>query len=555
LFNGVIYDRLKAFKPIPGHIYYNFYDRILKQDIIKEHAELYLNQPGKNKYDHTNNAYLQLLRKYLKEDLFFMVHFALGADCNDPRGFVIDKCYEIEADSVLYNQHKQDSFHYVWARGHFKSTLITMGSTAQYHLNNPEHSTCIFSFKKGNANKFLSTIGDIYQMDEVKHAFQDLLWNDWKGYYSMDRGLVLKRRTRRKERTIETAGLVEGMPTGSHYNVLRFDDIETDDIAENPSQLNKAYSKFQMAQHLGMVTGDTLVTVAGTPYSHMGPVQIIRESKNSLGVPLYKTTIYPAEDENGQPVLMSRKQLDKFKILDHYRAQMMCDPSPTAGSDLRSVDIKEPLHAPPGLFKFMIVDPAGDKGDKADSDYWAYMVVGVERKKDEDGFSNVYILDMVIDREKEKYAPQNIANMFVNNNNVQALCVEQTNVGLLKYMVANILKAQHGIMLSEETNNLISLKPQGLGDKTTRIRRGLATPFSLGKIHMLRSIPYEYRERFKLQVDQFPFGAHDDGPDCLSWYRRILNTLYFDSMIEVQDIPKIDYRLPQKYRNCTAMAF
>jgi hypothetical protein len=541
MFNGIIYERLQQFEPIEGHIYKNFYHKILENAQIKEHAELYLAQTGANEYDHENNAYLAVLRKFLQEDLFFMVHFALGADGNDPHGFVIDKCYEIEANNILYNTGKVDSFHYVWARGHFKSTLITMGATAQYHLNFPEHSTCIFSFKKGNANKFLSTIGDIYQLDEVKHAFQDILWDDWN--------------TRRKERTIETAGLVEGMPTGSHYNVLRFDDIETDDIAENPSQLNKAFSKFQMAQHLGMVTGDTLVTVAGTPYSHMGPVQVIKELRNSLGVPIFKTTVYPAEDENGKPVLMDKKQLEKFKMLDHWKAQMMCDPSPTAGSDFRSKDIKEPLHAPPGLYKFMIVDPAGNKGDKADGDYWAYMVVGVERTRDEDGFSNVYILDMVIDRLIERHAPRKIANMFVNNSNVQALCIEQTNVGLLKDWVAQILKTDHGIMLSEKANTLIALKPQGMGDKTTRIRRGLATPMGLGKIHMLRSIPYEYREQFKLQIDQFPFGAHDDGPDCLSWYRKILNTVYFDNMVETKKVIKLSNKLPPKYRGCSAMAF
>jgi hypothetical protein len=95
----------------------------------------------------------------------------------------------------------------------------------------------------------------------------------------------------------------------------------------------------------------------------------------------------------------------------------------------------------------------------------------------------------------------------------------------------------------------------GMGDKTTRIKRGLSTPFSLGKIHIAANIPYEYRERLKLEMDQFPFGAHDGGIDCLSWYRKIMNTLHFDEMVDTKDIIKISHKLPARYKGCSSMAF
>jgi phage terminase large subunit-like protein len=560
MITGEIYDGLKKFKPRDGFIYKAYYDKILGVKEIREDAEKYINQAGKNKFNHINNKYLATIRHYLKTDLFFLVNFGIGVDANDPKGFVLDKCYEIEADEKSYSDGICDSFHYVWARGHFKSTLITIGATAMYHLNFPEHSTCIFSFKKGNANKFLQAISDIYKMDEVKHAFSDLLGDiaDSKEFCSMDRGLILNRRSRRKERTIETAGLMEGMPTGSHYNVLRFDDIETDDIAESCSQLTKSFSKFQMAQHLGMVTGDTLTTVAGTPYSHMGPIQTIRDLRDVLGIPTYKTTVCPAEDEHGEPVLMTRKQLDKYKVLNHYRAQMMCDPSPTAGSEFSSRDLLTVVAPPPGLYQFMIVDPAGDKGDKADGDFWSIMCVGVERTKDEHGYCNVYITDMVIDRFHDQNAIKEIVKMFIRNHDVQAICVEQTNISAVKGWVQQELKEKRGIMLSEKTNTLIALKPQGMGSKITRIKRGLSTPLSLKKIHISAKIPQLYRQRLNKEMDEFPYGAHDDGIDCLSWYGGILNTLNYNYLIEIKsNNAKIDYKLSHKYRQsgCSHAAF
>jgi phage terminase large subunit-like protein len=558
MISAAIYDGLKSFKPHPGFTYKNYYEKILEVKQIKDDADRYIKQTGKNQFDHLNNAYLAAIRHYIKTDLFFVVNFVLGVDANDDRGFVLDKCYEIEADTQAYLDGTCDSFHYVWARGHFKSTLITISSTAQYHLNYPEECTCIFSFKKGNANKFLQSIADIYQMDEVKHAFSDILGGiaDKKEFCSMDRGLLVNRKNRRKERTIETAGLIEGMPTGSHYNVMRFDDIETDDIAESPAQLTKAFSKFQMAQHLGMVNKSTLVSVAGTPYSHMGPIQTIRDLRDVLGVPVYKTTVCPAEDENGKSVLMTKKQLDKYRVLDHFRAQMLCDPSPTAGSEFSSRDMLTVLSPPPGLYEIMIVDPAGDKGDKADGDYWAIMCVGVERKKDEAGYCNVYVKDMIIERFHVQNAIHEIVKMFVRNPETQAICIEQTNIGAVKFWVAQELKEKHSIMISEKNNTLVALKPQGLGSKVTRIKRGLSTPLSLGKIHISAKIPALYRQRLDKEMDEFPFGAHDDGIDCLSWYKGILNTLNYDYLIDTQPTNTIiDHRLPHRYRNVSPMAY
>ncbi|PIW33319.1 MAG: hypothetical protein COW28_04135, partial [bacterium (Candidatus Ratteibacteria) CG15_BIG_FIL_POST_REV_8_21_14_020_41_12] len=63
-------------------------------------------------------------------------------------------------------------------------------------------------------------------------AFPDVVWRNPKRdapLWSLDEGLVFKRKTNRKEPTISAWGLTEGMPTGLHFERRVYDDIVTED--------------------------------------------------------------------------------------------------------------------------------------------------------------------------------------------------------------------------------------------------------------------------------------------------------------------------------------
>jgi hypothetical protein len=78
----------------------------------------------------------ETLRRLCRTDLYFLLWYALGrADIE--REWLFKRCREIQADS----DNRLD----LWAREHYKSTIITFGLTVQDILNNPELTIGIFS--------------------------------------------------------------------------------------------------------------------------------------------------------------------------------------------------------------------------------------------------------------------------------------------------------------------------------------------------------------------------------------------------------------------------
>jgi len=96
-----------------------------------------------------------VLRSLVKTDRFFIVHFVMNiAKANHP--FIVERCESCQ-------DGPQTGTVDVWAREHFKSTIITIASTVQRILNDPECTTVIFSYKKPAAEKFLDVIRKLFE--------------------------------------------------------------------------------------------------------------------------------------------------------------------------------------------------------------------------------------------------------------------------------------------------------------------------------------------------------------------------------------------------------
>ena len=77
-------------------------------------------------------------RTLAKNDLFFLIVYVLGVSFANNQ-WVLDRCREF--------QEKPYGYLDLWARGHYKSTIITYGHTIFEILNNPEITIGIFSHK------------------------------------------------------------------------------------------------------------------------------------------------------------------------------------------------------------------------------------------------------------------------------------------------------------------------------------------------------------------------------------------------------------------------
>lgn len=321
---------------------------------------------------------------------FLLVHLCNREDLKHP--WLFDRCREVEADPYGYID--------LWARFHGKSSIITFGGIVQEVLTNPEVTICIFSVTKDIAREFLSQIKNEFETnEELKRIFCDVLYFNPRGIgdngkrpakWSLHRGITVKRAGRPKEATIEAHGLIDGQPTGRHFDKHHYDDIVTQDhLAEE--QLKKTTERFEMADNLGTRRGVDKA-IAGTRY-HFADAYGVALERGSA-----KPRIHPATEDgtlNGELVLLDAPHWEKIKRdqgLKIVSAQMLLNPLAGNEATFKTLWLRSYEVVPRILNVYILVDPSKGKGPR--SDRTAIPVIGL------DPAGNKYLLDGVCHRMK-----------------------------------------------------------------------------------------------------------------------------------------------------------
>lgn len=435
---------------------------------------------------------------------------------------------------------------YLWAREHFKSTLITKIQTMQRVLANPEERIGLFSYSRPIARSFLRTIKHVFESSELlKACFPDVLFNNPQleaPKWSEEDGIVVKRKGYFGEATIEAWGLLEGMPTSKHFSGRVYDDIETDVTTSSPEVMEKLIYAFELSQNLG--TAEGWHNVIGTTYHHNGLLTLLQEKKAPDGVLIYKISKRPATHDgtpNGNPVLLSERRIAELKANPKtFFPQQLLNPTPqgTASLDPKLLVEVQASDIPKTLYKFMLIDPAGVDRNR-EGDAWAIGVVGVDPFIDDVGASNIYLLDLVLQPLDEVQAITEVVSMYLRNGRVIKLGVEKVAMNSTEVHVANALRAK-GRLVSQETGNLVLLRPAGRS-KQERIERALPWPLAQGRIKISSAIPKAYKDRLKTEMERFPFW-HDDGIDMLSYIYDLINDYRFPKHVtDSESKKKIDY--------------
>lgn len=293
------------------------------------------------------------------------------------------RCREIEENP--------DGFLDLWAREHYKSTIITFAGIIQEIARDPEITIGIFSHTKGVAKKFLVQIKtELETNKDLQAVYPEVFYADPKrqsSRWSEEKGIVVRRSGNPKEATVEAWGLVDGQPTGAHFKLRVYDDVVTPESVSTPEQVDKTTAAWELSDNLGARGENGMLRAwhAGTRYSFADTYQIIID-RGAL-----KLRVYPATDNglpDGNPVFLSHAAWADKK-LKQSASTIACQQlmNPAAGNQkmfeqewLKFIDIR-----PATLNVYIMCDPAHSK--KKDSDNTAFAVVGI------DATNNKFLLD------------------------------------------------------------------------------------------------------------------------------------------------------------------
>lgn len=318
-----------------------------------------------------------------RTDLYFLLRYGLSrADVANE--WVYERCQDI--------QREPDGYLDLWAREHYKSTVITYGKTIQDILIDPEVTIGIFSHTRPIAKAFLRQIKQEFERNEtLKLWFPDILYvNPHKESpkWSEDEGIVVKRKSNPKEATVEAWGVVDGQPTSKHFRILNYDDVVTKESVSTPEMMAKTTDSLALSYNLGAHGG--VRRFVGTRYHYNDSYKTLIDRGTVI------PRVLPATKDgtvSGVPVFLTRDQLAvKRRDMGPYvfGCQMLQDPKADETQGFKEEWLRYAQVSEHGLNKYILVDPASAK--KKGSDYTAAWVIGLGADQ------NFYILDMVRDR-------------------------------------------------------------------------------------------------------------------------------------------------------------
>ena len=308
---------------------------------------------------------------------FLLVQIFSRRDVLHP--WLYSRCREAEANP--------DGYLDLWARAHYKSTIITYAGAIQEILRDPDIAIGVFSHTSPIAKAFLKQIKlELERNDKLKDLFPEILWQNPQAdapSWSVDAGIVVKRSANKKEATIEAHGLVDGQPTSKHFDLMIYDDVVVAASVSTSEQIAKTTEAYQLSDNLG--TEHVRKWMVGTRWSFADSYDAIIKTGAA------KVRMYPATHDGtmtGKPVLLSPEVLAR-KLIDQgdyvFSCQMLQNPIAGTARMFNPEDLNWYEIRPSTLNVYIVVDPARSK--KKGSDNTAMAVIGI------DSSYNKYLLD------------------------------------------------------------------------------------------------------------------------------------------------------------------
>ena len=339
----------------------------------------------------------EAVRELVLADLYYLlVRVCNRVDmlpCRSRPGFVdnqfaFERCREV--------QDNPDGFLDLWAREHWKSSIITFGLTLHDILTDPEVTFGFFSHTRPIAKAFLRQIQREMESNKVLHqCFPDILWGEntkESPKWSEDDGIIVKRKSNPNEATIEAWGLVDGQPTSKHFRKLLYDDVVVAGSVTNEDMIQKVMVEMERSYNLGTTPG--VKRAAGTRWHYNDTYRTVIERGTFI------KREYPGKKgsvEDGESIVWDEETHNKKRKEQGpytYSAQILLNPKANSlqGFQRGWLRYYKSIRLPQAMkmSRYLIVDPASKKKKKSDFTSMGVIGLGTDNK--------YYLLDGLRDR-------------------------------------------------------------------------------------------------------------------------------------------------------------
>jgi len=458
-----------------------------------------------------------LFRNLCRIDIYFLIRYVLARP-DIENEWIFERCREVQVSP--------DGHLDLWAREHYKSTIITYGKSIQdilaSHGDEPlpewkgkEVTIGIFSHTRPIAKGFLRQImRELEGNKNLIDLFPDVLWHEPKRFapkWSEDDGIIVKRKSNPKESTVEAWGIVDGQPTSKHFYIRVYDDVVTKESVRSPDMMAKTTESWEHSLDLGIRGGKE--RYIGTRYHYNDTYREMMD-RNAAIVRLHPATKNGKVD--GEPVLLTKAELMKKRETQGpytFGCQQLQDPKAdeVQGFLVEWLTYYQGQKDGSDMNVFILVDPANEKKKK--SDYTSMWVLGAAADM------NYYLLGGLWDRLS---LTERTRKLFALHRDYMRPG-KQIKVGYEKYGKDSDIEHIEDKMESENYRFII-IPLGGMMAKNDRIRR-IIPEFEQKRIILPREMPYTTYENktvdliqifIKNEYTPFPVAKHDDMLDNLS---------------------------------------
>lgn len=466
---------------------------------------------------------LQKIALRCKTDLYFLCKEILGYDkmevhthqelCNYTTS-ILSNPPELPHDPNF--DPRKNLLLLLMPRGTFKSSVVTIGFTLQYILNEPDTRILLDSETFGKSKAFLREIiehltnNEIYReiFKAIHGVYPYTKKSDMKLWTDSEIILPCRRRPL-KEPSISCMG-IDTTRNGMHYDLIIADDLHSEKNVTSKDMIQQVIDHYKLAFSL-LDPGKPMIVI-GTRWHELDLYgHIIDFEQQDFNV--LKKAAYNSDGSLFFPEVLTEKELDKIRRRQGtsiFSKQYLNEPVSDENATFKSEQFKDRIRLETIMGRpinwYWLIDPSytDPRSTGVYSDYAGFVLAGIDYQRE-------YFVRYCI-RQKMTYSDI-INRMFELYSDPRFKDIKKVKF-ILEVIGTKSLSYELATEQRRRNTWLPVTEIKARHDNKEERIRGLAPVYENHKMHHIIECPQ--LEELEMELIQFPTGRHDDLIDPLA---------------------------------------